>query len=152
MTKSFSTIAKNKIVQNHFEVYERGWYDMKEFKILVVDDSPTALRMMTRPFLNSGYEVLTATNGEEALKKTETENPDLIVMDVIMPKLNGFQVCRKIKSDPNLSNIPIILLSNKDKKSDIFWGLKQGASSYMTKPFLEEQLLSTAEELLGLTI
>jgi twitching motility two-component system response regulator PilH len=103
---------------------------------------------MSRPFLNQGYELTTATDGEEALKKAESEQPDLIILDVIMPKLNGFKVCRQIKSSALLKNTKIILLTSKNQDSDKFWGEKQGADAYMTKPFTGEDLLSTAAGLL----
>lgn len=121
---------------------------MSKMKVLVVDDSPTDLKLMSQPFLSRGYELVTATDGEEALKKAEAEQPDLMVLDVIMPKLNGFKVCRQIKSSATLKNIKIILLTSKNQESDKFWGEKQGADAYMTKPFTEEDLLATAAGLL----
>lgn len=121
---------------------------MSKAKILVVDDSPTELKMMSEPFISEGYQVFTAVDGEEAIEKASSEKPDLMVLDVIMPKLNGFQVCRKIKTSDELKNIKIILLTSKDQESDKFWGKKQGADAYMTKPFSEEELLTTAIELL----
>jgi CheY-like chemotaxis protein len=121
---------------------------MSKMKVLVVDDSPTDLKLMSQPFLNQGYELVTATNGEEALKKAESERPDLMVLDIIMPKLNGFNVCRQIKSSAELRSIKIILLTSKNQESDKFWGEKQGADAYMTKPFTDEDLLSTAAGLL----
>ena len=121
---------------------------MAKLKVMVVDDSPTDLKLMSNPFLSKGYDVLTATNGEEALNKASSEHPDLIVLDVIMPKLNGFKVCRQIKGSTDLKDIKIILLSSKNQESDKFWGQKQGADAYLTKPFTEEQLLKTASKLL----
>ena len=121
---------------------------MEKEKIMVVDDSPTELKIMTEPFIPKGYKVITAMDGEEAIKMAEIEKPDLIVLDVIMPKMNGFQVCRKIKTTPELKNIKIILLTSKNQESDEFWGLKQGADAYMTKPFDASELLAKAESLL----
>lgn len=121
---------------------------MSKAKILVADDSPTELSLMVEPFASNGYEVVTATDGEEALKKAEAENPALIVLDVIMPKLNGFQVCRKIKAIAALKDTPVILLTSKNQESDKFYGMKQGASAYMTKPFSGEDLLAAANKLL----
>ena len=121
---------------------------MAKIKVMVVDDSPTDLKLMSGPFLSKGYELITATDGEDALEKAESEHPDLIVLDVIMPKLNGFKVCRQIKSSTKLRDIKIILLSGKDQKSDMFWGKKQGADGYLTKPFTEEDLLEKASKLL----
>lgn len=121
---------------------------MEKEKIMVVDDSPTELKIMTEPFIPKGYKVITAMDGEEAIKMAEIERPNLIVLDVIMPKMNGFQVCRKIKTTPELKNIKIILLTSKNQESDEFWGLKQGADAYMTKPFDASELLAKAESLL----
>ena len=121
---------------------------MSKPKIMVVDDSPTELKLMSEPFLENGYELITATDGDEALKKIEKENPSLVVLDVIMPKLNGFKVCRQIKTTDTLKNIKVILLTSKSQESDKFWGKKQGADAYMTKPFSGEDLLATADKLL----
>lgn len=121
---------------------------MSKEKIMVVDDSPTELKIMTEPFIPKGYNVITAMDGEEAIKMAESEKPDLIVLDVIMPKMNGFQVCRKIKTTPDLKGIKVILLTSKNQESDEFWGMKQGADAYMTKPFDSGELLAKAESLL----
>ncbi len=117
-------------------------------KILVVDDSPTELKLICKPFASKAYKVITAVDGEDALKKAHKEQPDLIILDVIMPKQNGFQVCRKIKTTPDLKDIKVILLTSKSQKSDEFWGMKQGADKYMTKPFDSDELLKTAQGLL----
>jgi twitching motility two-component system response regulator PilH len=121
---------------------------MSEERILVVDDSPTDLKIMCEPFSSKGYEVITAVDGEEALEKAESEKPTLMVLDVIMPKMNGFQVCRKIKTTPDLKGIKVLLLTSKNQESDEFWGMKQGADAYMTKPFEAHELLAKAEDLL----
>ena len=121
---------------------------MSKFKVMVVDDSPTELKLMSEPFLAQGYDSVTATDGEEALKKIESERPDLVVLDVVMPRLNGFKVCRQIKNSADLNNIKVILLTSKNQESDKFWGQKQGADAYMTKPFTGENLLATATRLL----
>ncbi len=122
---------------------------MAKEKIMVVDDSPTQLNMMKAPFEKNGYEVITAVDGEEALSIIEQEKPALVVLDVIMPKFNGFQVCRKIKTNEATKDIKVILLTSKNQKSDEFWGKKQGADKYMTKPFDEEELFNEALALLG---
>ena len=121
---------------------------MRKFKVLVVDDSPTDLKLMSEPFISKGYDLITAKDGEEALKRAELERPDLIVLDVIMPKLNGFKVCRQIKGSGELNGIKVILLTSKNQESDKFWGKKQGADAYMTKPFSGDHLLAIAEKLL----
>jgi len=118
-------------------------------KILVVDDSPTELELMTKPLINNNYNVITATDGEQAVEKALSEIPDLIVLDVIMPKMNGFQACRKIKSSSRTEHIPIVLLTSKKEQSDEFWGKKQGADVYLTKPFEDKTLLDAVAEKLA---
>jgi twitching motility two-component system response regulator PilH len=120
---------------------------MPKGKILVVDDSPTQLHLMRAPFEENGFQVITASDGEEAITIVESEDVVLVVLDVIMPKLNGFQACRKIKTIKN--DLPIILLTSKNQKSDEFWGKKQGADAYMTKPFESKELFETAIRLLS---
>ncbi|MBM4310079.1 MAG: response regulator [Deltaproteobacteria bacterium] len=122
---------------------------MAEAKILVVDDSPTELQLMVEPLLARGYRVITATNGIEALEAVARELPQLILLDVLMPGKNGFQVCRQLKSDPATRDIKIMFVSSKNQESDRFWGLKQGADEYLAKPFTEEALLSHISALLG---
>jgi len=111
--------------------------------ILVVDDSPTELRLLTAPLKTKGYTVITAVDGEEAIQKACTLLPRLMLLDVIMPKKNGFQVCRQLKTSPETKDIKIIIISSKSQESDKFWGMKQGADEYMVKPFDEKTLLST---------
>lgn len=121
---------------------------MSKTKIMVVDDSPTELKMIQEPLVANGYDVITAADGEEALKKAESESITLMVLDVIMPKCNGFHVCRHIKNTPELKDIKVIMLSSKNQDSDKFWGKKQGADAYMTKPFNNDELLAQVEALL----
>lgn len=121
---------------------------MSKAKILVADDSPTHLKLTTQPLIEEGYEIVTATDGEEAFRKAEAEKPALAVLDVVMPKLNGFKVCRKIKTSPELKHIRVILCTSKDQDSDKFWGEKQGADAYIVKPFDEKDLLDNVARLL----
>ncbi len=116
--------------------------------ILVVDDSPTDMRLAMAPLQNNGYQVITAVDGEEALAKATQEHPDLIVLDIILPKKNGFQVCRQLKTSPDTQDIKILLVSSKSQDSDRFWGLKQGADEYMTKPYEDQDLLTNITKLL----
>ncbi len=109
-------------------------------KILVVDDSRTDLEIITNALESKGYDVIRATNGEEALIQA-TQHPDLIVLDVVMPGKDGFQTCRQLKMDRNTKDIKIILLTSKDGKTDEYWGKKQGADDYITKPFIPEKLV-----------
>ncbi len=117
-------------------------------KVLVVDDSPTDLALMTAPLLQGGFDVVTASDGEEALRIVREQHPMLVVLDVVMPKRNGFQVCRTIKNDPTMPHIPIILLTSKSERTDELWGLKQGADVYLTKPFAGATLLFHVRKLL----
>lgn len=121
---------------------------MGRARILVVDDSPTELSIISAPLLAGGYEVITAHDGEEALIKATTERPDLILLDVVLPKQNGFQVCRMLKRTPESSHIPVILLTSKSQPSDRFWGLRQGADEYVTKPFQPAALVSSVQRFL----
>jgi twitching motility two-component system response regulator PilH len=117
-------------------------------KILVVDDSWTELTMIATPLRNQGFDVVTAVDGDEALEKVFKERPQCIVLDVVLPKQNGFQLCRKLKSLDASKHIPIILLTSKNTPLDKSWGLRQGADMYMTKPFSEDELLNNVRQLL----
>jgi twitching motility two-component system response regulator PilH len=121
---------------------------MRFQKILVVDDSPTELHMVV-DILNRQKvpTIITATNGLEAVSKSESENPDLILMDVVMPEMNGFQATRKIKKNPATADIPVIIISSKDQETDKVWGKRQGADEYLTKPVNEKDLLKVLEAL-----
>lgn len=116
---------------------------MAQETILVVEDSPTDMRLVKSALANKGYNVLTASDGEEALQVVADERPDLVVLDVILPKKNGYQVCRELKNSQDTKGIKVILLSSKNQDSDRFWGMKQGADEYITKPFKDEELLAS---------
>lgn len=116
--------------------------------ILVVDDSPTQMKMMTAALQGKGYKIITAADGEEALEKANKEQPDLMLLDVILPKKNGFQVCRQLKTTPDTKNIKVILVTTKSQDTDRFWGLKQGADEYITKPFEDAELQRVVAKLL----
>jgi len=116
--------------------------------ILVADDSPTELRMVVYALQNKGYQIVTASDGEEAIEKADSEHPRLAILDIIMPKKNGFQVLRHIRSTPENKEMKVILLSSKNQESDKFWGLKQGADEYMTKPFEDADLLEMVAKLM----
>lgn len=121
---------------------------MTTANILVVDDSPTEQRLVTGALQAKGYKVVTAADGEQALALACSEKPALIVLDVVLPKKNGFQVCRQLKTAPDTRDIKVLLLTSKSQDSDRFWGLKQGADDYMTKPFADEELLTKVAGLL----
>lgn len=122
---------------------------MSNAKILVVEDSPTYLRQIAGLLQDEGFDTITAVDGEDALEKAVGENPDLIVLDVILPKKNGFQVCRQLKTSPETQRIKILMLTSKSQDSDRFWGLKQGADKYMTKPFDDNDLAVNVAKLLA---
>lgn len=117
--------------------------------ILVVDDSPTQLKLTTSFLQGKGYEILTAVDGEDALEKAAFYKPDLIVLDVVMPKMDGYQACRKLKASGDTKHIPVIMLTSKDKKADEFWGKKQGADMYLTKPVDEAELIDAVSKSIG---
>ena len=121
---------------------------MGSSKILIVEDSPTFMQMIHDLLDVKGYDLIDAVDGEEALEKAVTENPELIILDVILPKKNGFQVCRQLKTTPETKEIKILMLTSKTQDSDRYWGLKQGADDYMTKPFDEGELLTKVDALL----
>lgn len=109
--------------------------------VLIVDDSPTAQRVIREAVEAGGYQVLTASDGDAAIEIATREQPDLVVLDIILPKKNGFQVCRHLKGFPETSGIKVVLLSSKSHEMDILWGKRQGADGYLTKPFESDQLL-----------
>jgi DNA-binding response OmpR family regulator len=116
-------------------------------KVLVVDDSLTELTMIATPLRDSGFDVVTALDGDEAVEKIFRERPQCIVLDVVLPKQNGFQLCRKLKNSELSRHIPIILLSSKNTPLDRSWGLRQGADMYMTKPFNADELVASVRRL-----
>ena len=103
-------------------------------RVLIVDDSPTERYYLTDILVKNGYSVSTAENGEEALARIKADKPQLILMDVVMPGANGFQVTRSITRDPELADVPIIICSSKDQETDKIWGIRQGAKAYLVKP------------------
>ena len=118
-------------------------------KILVVDDDRVIQQLIEVNLELEGYEVVKASNGEEALAMFASERPDLVILDVMMPKLNGKDVCRKLKSDPETAKTPIIFLSARAQEIDVEAGLELGADAYVTKPFDPSTLLDTVSSLLG---
>jgi twitching motility two-component system response regulator PilH len=110
-------------------------------RILVVDDSATERHAIVNPLSKEGYQVVAASDGEEAIAHLEQSPFDLMVLDVVMPGKNGFQLCRQIRKDVRWADMPIVLVTSKDGDADKFWGMKQGASEYITKPFSSDALL-----------
>lgn len=111
-------------------------------KILVVDDEKHIVRLVQVNLERAGYEVVTAYDGEEALQKVKQERPDLIVLDVMMPKMDGFEVMKHLKADPTTRDIPVIMLTAKAQDADVFRGWQTGVDCYLTKPFNPLELLT----------
>lgn len=111
-------------------------------KILVVDDSPTERAFLTEILTKAGYQIVTAENGEEGITKAKSEHPDLVLMDVVMPGLNGYQATRTLTRDEDTKNIPVIVCTSKGQETDKIWGLRQGALDYLVKPVKAEELLA----------
>ncbi len=116
--------------------------------VLIVDDSPTLMDAHKRMLENHHHTVITASDGEEGINIALAQNPDLILMDVVMPRMNGFQATRKLSRDPQTRHIPIIMVTSKDQETDILWGKRQGAKDYLIKPIAEPTLISTVQRLL----
>ena len=117
--------------------------------VMIVDDSISLREMIAEMLRKSGVEVISAENGEDALKKIEDINHlDLVVLDIVMPKMNGYDLCRHIKKHPKTQNVPVVMCSSKSQEFDRYWGIKQGADAYISKPFHPQELLSTIKQLL----
>ena len=115
--------------------------------ILLVDDSRTELHVLTDLLVRQGFRVRTAENGEEALRRIAEEKPDLILMDVVMPGQNGFQLTRTITRDPRYADVPVIMCTSKGQETDKVWGMRQGARDYVVKPVKAEELLAKIKAL-----
>ena len=117
--------------------------------ILIVDDSPSQLMGMKRIVEKLGHEAITAEDGAAGVEVAKLKKPDLILMDVVMPNLNGFQATRAISKESATAHIPIVLVTTKDQETDKVWGMRQGAKAYITKPFNENQLIEVINSLLA---
>ena len=118
-------------------------------RILIVDDSPSQLMGIRRIVEKLGHDALTAEDGAAGVEAAKREIPDLILMDVVMPNLNGFQATRSITREPTIKHIPVILVTTKDQDTDRVWGMRQGAKAYITKPFSESELSELITQYLG---
>ncbi len=119
-------------------------------KILAADDEPHILRVVKDKLTNAGFTVFTAVNGEEALATATREKPDLILLDVMMPKLCGYDVCKALRAQPDFEKTPILLLTARGQEADRKTGMEVGATEYITKPFSPRQLLLTVQSHLGI--
>lgn len=110
-------------------------------RILIVEDSPTDQHVLKGMLERNGYQTATAATGEEGITQAKQEKPDLILMDVVLPGISGFQATRQLTKDPDTSNIPVIIVTTKNQETDRVWGLRQGAKDYVTKPVNEAELI-----------
>lgn len=117
-------------------------------KILVVEDSVSQREMISDLLRKSGLDVMVASDGVDALEKIQGFCPDLVVLDIVMPKMNGYEVCRRLKADPKTQNVPVVMCSSKGEEFDRYWGMKQGADAYIAKPFQPTELVGTVRQLL----
>lgn len=117
-------------------------------KVLVVEDSLAQRQMISDLLKGSGLKVEVASNGEEALKLVETYSPDIVVLDIVMPQMNGYELCRRLKNDPKTQNVPVVMCSSKGEEFDRYWGMRQGADAYIAKPFQPVELIGTVKQLL----
>ncbi len=118
-------------------------------KVLVIDDSPSQLANQQRILQNAGHLTLIADGGQRGIDLAESEQPDIILMDVVMPDINGFQATRKLSRNPATENIPIIMVTTKDQATDKVWAQRQGAAGYLVKPVEAKSLLAEIERVLG---
>lgn len=116
--------------------------------VLVVDDSTTQREMISDFLRKLGLKVVIATDGVAALEQIQGTQPDLVVLDIVMPRMNGYEVCRQLKADPKTQGVPVIMCSSKGEEFDRYWGTKQGADAYITKPFQPKELVKTIKQLL----
>lgn len=117
-------------------------------RVLIVDDSPTETYTFTGMLEKHGHEVLTANNGADGVAVAREEQPDVVLMDIVMPGLNGFQATRQLTKDPVTSHIPVIIVTTKDQETDRVWGKRQGAKGYLVKPVTEIELANAIKEVL----
>ncbi len=117
--------------------------------ILVVDDSPTEIHIFKKILEKQGYNIIVAKDGQEGIDMAVQMHPDLILMDVVMPVLNGFQATRQIKNNDKTADIPVIMVTTKDQQTDINWGMRQGANEYLVKPVAPAELLGKIRTLLN---
>ena len=118
-------------------------------RILIVDDSPTEMFKLTGMLEKHGHVVLKAENGADGVALARQEKPDAVLMDIVMPGLNGFQATRQLSKDPETNHIPVIMVTTKDQETDMVWAKRQGAKDYITKPVDEDNLRLTLKNVLA---
>ncbi len=116
--------------------------------VLVVDDSATAREMLVAELQRAGFRVMAAADGAEAMEHIKVTPPALVITDLIMPRVNGYELCRNIKSNPLTKHVPVIMCSTKAEEFDRYWGMKQGADAYITKPYQPKDMINAVKYLL----
>ena len=116
--------------------------------VLVVDDQLSHREMISDLLKGSGFKVMVASDGDKALEQIEAHPPDLVILDIVMPQVNGYEVCRRMRTNPVSKDVPVILCSIKAEEFDRYWGIRQGADAYVAKPFKPQELLATVKKLL----
>ncbi|HXD35246.1 MAG TPA: response regulator [Rhodanobacter sp.] len=117
--------------------------------ILIIDDSPTDVRVFTTLLERAGHQVAAVSTAEEGIERVRAEQPDLVIMDVIMPGMNGFQATRTLTRDPKTQHVPVVMITTKSMETDRVWGMRQGARAFITKPVNEKDLLACINDLLS---
>ena len=110
--------------------------------VLIIDDSPTELHLFQNMLEKAGFDTLVADSGEDGIQKATNAHPDCILMDVVMPGMNGFQATRRLTRDPATADIPVIMITAKDQETDKIWGMRQGAVDYLVKPVADKELVA----------
>ena len=118
-------------------------------RVLIIDDSPTETHVLRTMLEKHGYEVAVASTAEDGIKTAQELTPDIILMDIVMPGVNGFQATRKLSKDPATSAIPVVMVSTKDQDTDRIWAKRQGAKDYLTKPVTEDELINKVKTILA---
>lgn len=117
--------------------------------VLIVEDTPSEMELMSHYLRESGCIVMSAVSAQEAIAQAEIQTPDVIVTDVVMPGMSGFELCRTLKQNPTTAGVPIVICTSKNQEIDRLWGLKQGADMYLTKPYTREQLVRAVMSVMG---
>ncbi|MBE7380078.1 MAG: response regulator [Leptolyngbya sp. SIO1E4] len=116
--------------------------------VLVVDDTPSEMALMSHYLRERGCLVITTNSAREALTKAAQQQPDVIVTDVVMPGMSGFELCRSLKKHPETAHVPIVICTSKSNDIDRLWGMRQGADAYLTKPYTQEQLVQVVSSVM----
>ncbi|NET39082.1 MAG: response regulator [Cyanothece sp. SIO1E1] len=117
-------------------------------RVLIVDDSAMSREMIADLLEKIGLDIVEAIDGIEAQEKIQTVQPDLVVMDIVMPNMNGYELCRWLKNNPTTQGVPVVICSSKGEEFDRYWGMKQGADAYIAKPFRPVEMVETVKQLL----